>query len=185
LRGIIDSSALTVPQIEELHNFFQAHKGRGIGFRFQPPYGYTADLEIFVTPGGRQEADGVETEFKLYVTYIVADEETEKRIIKPVAGTLFEQDGTTARDTSDFHIYFGAGNTLQNPSTYEVDNATGIVTFDTAPPVGTIIKWSGRFDLPINFETDWFNPNVRPGAVGNASGLPWLEIMPATLGIAY
>ena len=186
-RGVIDTSALTVAQIEKLFNLFEALKGRGVGCRIEPPYGFNKTKEVFAAPGGSQAPDGVNKIFKLYMTSVADTFQTPKRIIKPVAGTLYDMDGNL-RDTSDFKIYIkpsGGADTLQAGSAYSIDNTTGIITFVVAPPAGSTLKWSGRADLPVNFESDWFNPNIRPAEVGSVSGIPFKEILPATLGIAY
>ena len=184
-KGLIDTTKLTTDQIDDLHIFFQARYGKARGFRFQPPYSYSVELEVFAGPGGTQIPNGTLKIFKLYVSYVSGGVSNAKRIVKPVVGTLYNMDGTT-RSVSDFKIYFnsGAGDVLQ-ASGYTIDNTTGIITFTTAPPTGTYIKWSGRFDLPVNFETDHFNPTVQPPRLSQASGLGLLEILPSTLSIAY
>lgn len=65
---------------------------------------------------------------------------------------------------------------------YTVDTKRGTVVFDTAPPVGAILKWSGNFFVWVRFEQDDLpfsldNPNMTNGAV------TMLEVPPPKEGV--
>ena len=59
---------------------------------------------------------------------------------------------------------------------FTVNRETGIITFDTAPLNGRLMKWGGRFDVPVRFESDdSFDGIVSAFSVGGFADLTLLE----------
>ena len=79
--------------------------------------------------------DGSETEYQLYRVYEAGAVTRQRRITRPVAGTV-----TASVD--------GA------PAFLTVDTETGVVTFTVAPALGAEIAASFEFDLPVRFDSD-------------------------------
>lgn len=149
-----------------LLTFIRGGRGSAYGFRFYAPHDHSATLEAFAT------GNGVLTSFPLCLTYPRPGPATHmaggvahpdvRRILKPVVQVakeqnnfqLYDADGTTARvPTVSFKIYFGA---VEQASGWKVDCKTGIVYFTSAPSNGTVIKWTGEFDIPVCFEGNAF-----------------------------
>lgn len=62
---------------------------------------------------------------------------------------------------------------LQSPSSYLLEVLTGVVTFNTAPPTGTVLRWSGMFDVQVRFDIDFLpwslDDKNNDGYVANGS----------------
>lgn len=147
-------------------NFLRGGQGSAVGFRAYLPHDHSATLEAFAT------GDGSTTQFPLYLTYprpgpssLMAGGAAHpdvRRIYKPVVQLakeknsvqLYEADGSTARVPEvSFKIYFGA---VEQTTGWTVDCKTGIVYFTSAPADGTVISWTGVFDVPMCFDGNTF-----------------------------
>lgn len=187
----VNMGLLTPAQRAYLLNIWRSGYGSGYGFRVRVIYDYTATLEAFAV------GDGVETEFQLYKTYgrlgpaanmaEGAAHPDVRAIVKPVVQVaketnsfqLYEADGVNARVHTPFKIFFGAS---EQASGWTVNAKTGIVTFAVAPTNGTVIKWSGEFDVPMAFtgNTIPFKHDVTSSEAQNVS---FRELLPAELGL--
>ncbi|MEQ8307999.1 MAG: DUF2460 domain-containing protein [Hoeflea sp.] len=126
-------------QLSELRSFFYARRGRAYSFRFKDH----GDYEIFNQNIGI--GDGATTEFQLIKSYDPGIYQYDRIITKPEEGSLdpIQVDGTPLVEDSD----------------YEVDYATGMVTFSVAPGVGLSINLPyGRFHVHARFDVDVFDP---------------------------
>lgn len=138
--------------------FFRARKGRAEGFRFKDWSDYRADTSngivmVFV-------AGGVTT-YWLYKRYTSGSTNQERKITKPLTGTVT--------------IY--RNGTLQAGAT--VNYTTGQVT----PTDGSgSLTWSGEFDVPVRFDTDAFkadfvgHDDVSKENLYQITGLPIVEL---------
>lgn len=187
----IDMTLLTATEQAYLINFWRGGYGNAVGFRVRIPYDYFVTLEAFAL--GAVAA----TTFYLYNTYTrpgVTARQDVRRIVKPVNDTpaqltnlggaggsvrLYEADGVTARViTRPFKIYFGD---TEQTTGWTVNNTTGLVTFAVAPPPGTVIKWSGEFDVPMAFLPNSFNQKYDVSS--EVQGLTLREILYSELGV--
>ena len=109
-------------------DFFYARRGRAYGFRFKDWSDY--EMNSIIATG-----NGTQTKFQLYKAYVSGGETYVRPIFKPVNGTFT----------------FFVDNV---PAAASLDNATGVVTFDTAPGVGLSIRALGEFDVPVRFDLD-------------------------------
>lgn len=114
---------------QALLTFFHARAGRLYGFRFKDWSNYQAVAQPQVAAtGGRQ----------LYVNYTSGGYTLQRKITRPVSGT----------------VTLSAGGTL--------DYATGLVTGGSA---GT---WTGEFDVPVRFDADEFSMTLEQVDIGSA-----------------
>ena len=104
--------------------------GQAYGFRFKDWADYQATDALF------GQGDGATRIFQLYIVSVEGAASYSRKIIKPVsAGFTAYVNGTPAAAT--------------------VDTTTGLVTFATVPLVGTVLTWSGAFDVPVRFALDY------------------------------
>jgi uncharacterized protein (TIGR02217 family) len=182
-RGEIDYALMEEPELEDLNEFFRGGFGRGIGFRFAPPYDYRLIDEVQYSADGR-------TSFKIYKTYSrrgssIVDV---KRIVLPVGAGLYMDDAVTPRANT---VVVKVNGVVKPANTYSVNTTTvdatlGEVTWASgqAPATG-IVTVSCEFDLPMMFDMDHFNAAVDETTVSELTGIPIVEIMPAALSIPY
>ena len=146
---------------EELLAFFNARRGRLRGFRFRDWTDYQAEAEVCLQYNDLSTAqgDGIEVEFQLAKLYDDANQAFNpyRRVVKkPV---LESPDPDADPDDSAALVYLdtGSGPVLQdrNPvGDYSLDTSSGKVTFNAPPPLGAVVTWSGRFDVPVRFDAD-------------------------------
>lgn len=191
-RGFIDLALLTEAQQAYLMNFWRGGYGNAVGFRVRVPYDYKVTLEAFGLGTGAQTA------FNLASTYTrpgVTARQDVRRIVKPVNDTpaqltnlggaggsvrLYEADGVTPRIIgTTFRIYFGG---VEQTTGWTINNTTGQVTFSVAPSNGTVIQWSGEFDVPMSFVANSMQQKFDVSS--DVQGLEIEEILYLNLGIA-
>ena len=65
---------------------------------------------------------------------------------------------------------------IPQSSGFSVDDATGVVTFDSAPGVGVAVTAGFKFDVPVRFDTDRLDVDLDAFAAGSAPHVPLVEI---------
>lgn len=143
----------TKSQLDELIKFFFARKGRAIGFRFKDWIDYSAIGENLGV------GNGVTIEFQLKKTYISGCETYERKIIKPVFGTV--------------RIYIDGIEILNG---FSINVTTGIVKFNVAPAVGVLITADFEFDVPVRFNTDKLDINLQSLNSGKIQEIKIVEV---------
>lgn len=131
--------ALGSDEAHALVTFFEARGGRMYGFRFRDPVDWKS-----CAPGAAISAmnqplgigDGETTEFQLLKRYESGGAFAERMIRKPVAGSVVVAVDGVATEA------------------FEVDAATGVVTFDAAPAEDAVLTAGFAFDVPVRFDTD-------------------------------
>lgn len=167
-RYSIATALLTQAQLNNLRAFFRCRDGMGRGFRLKDWSEFWASADgtpqaPIGTPMQFGAGDGVATDFGLYKRYVSAGVTRERRIVKPVSGTVA--------------IY---KNDVLQSSGYSIDYATGIVSFGAAPANGHTLKWTGHFDVPVYFAADWFQVELNDAVSAiSYQNLPMIEIPPA------
>jgi uncharacterized protein (TIGR02217 family) len=123
----------------ELVAFFEARRGRLYGFRFRDPVDCKSCAPS-ASPGAMDQplgaGDGVTTAFQLVKRYASGAGSWDRAILKPVDGSV-----VVAVD--------GAATTA-----FDVDLATGVVAFHTAPAEGAVLTAGFAFDTPVRFDVD-------------------------------
>ena len=149
LRSLDDMAALT--------EFFEARQGRLRGFRFRD----FADFKS-CAPSGEVEptdqrlgtGDGMRRRFSLVKAYGPVVRE----IRKPVAQTV--------RVAVD-----GIG-----VESFALDETSGDVTLETAPPDGAAVTAGFWFDTPVRFDTDRLEVTLESFEAGRMAAVPLKEI---------
>lgn len=181
-RWVIDYELLEPDDRRELKTFFLCRDGCARGFRFKDWDDYWASSNglpdaTIGTPMQFSTGDGVKTVFGLYKRYTSAGVVRERRIVKPVAGGLaYDSRANTVT------IYV---NGVAQASGVSVSSTTGIVTFSAPPANGAALAWTGEFDAPTTFASDWFAPTVGDAVtVGEYTGLELMEVLPVEFDLA-
>lgn len=155
LRSLDDMAALT--------GFFEARRGRLYGFRFRDfadckscaPGAVTGPLDQALGEG-----DGTRVTFQLVKRYGEGEDPLERRIAKPVEGTV--------RVTV-------AGVELE-PEAFEVDVTTGLVTLDAPPGTGAVVTAGFEFDTPVRFDADRIEVTLESFEAGRMAAVPLIEV---------
>lgn len=153
LRSLDDMAALTA--------FFEARRGRLYGFRFRD----FADFRS-CAPGGAVgledqmlgEGDGARRTFQLIKRYGEGDDAVERRIAKPVAGTVV--------------VAVGGVETMA----FEVGAVTGAVTLDEAAGPGVPVTAGFEFDVPVRFDADRIEVTLESFEAGRMAAVPLIEV---------
>ncbi|OJH31550.1 hypothetical protein Wxf_02439 [Wolbachia endosymbiont of Armadillidium vulgare] len=139
-------------QLTELITFFQARKGKAIGFRFKDWSDFTVvNQEIGI-------GDDKKTTFQLIKTYISEKDKHTRTIKKPVHDTI--------------KIYLDGEETEK----YSINHSTGEITFMKPPAKGTIIIASFEFDVPVRFDTDYLNASIDDYGSNSWNNIPLVEV---------
>ncbi|MCC2609052.1 DUF2460 domain-containing protein [Neorhizobium petrolearium] len=146
--------------------FFEARGGQLYGFRFRDPVDWKS-----CGPGESVSAsdqvigtgDGAAAEFQLVKTYADSGGSWIRRIAKPVAGTVVVSVDDIEKPAGSF----------------EVDPATGIVTFvaEHIPMAGAVVRAGFEFDVPVRFDTDRIDVNLAHFDAGRIQTIPLTEIL--------
>ena len=160
-----------VKSVRDLHavlDFFEERRGRLYGFRWKDrlddrsvaPGHAVGPLDQALGIG-----DGVITEFQLFKTYGTSFAPWQRRIEKPVDGTV---------------RVAVAGTELQAGTEFSCDPASGIVTFSpgSIPANGADVTAGFEFDVPVRFDTDFLEIDMAAFEAGEIPAIPLLEIRP-------
>ena len=155
LRSLDDMAALTA--------FFEARQGRLYGFRFRDfadfrscaPSGTIAPLDQSLGVG-----DGVRTTFELSKRYGEGEAAPDRRIHKPVDGTV-----RVAVDGDEV-----------DPSAFEVDLTTGVISLAAPLATGAAATAGFEFDVPVRFDADRIDVTLESFAAGRMAAVPLIEV---------
>ncbi len=154
----------SLDDVETLIAFFEARRGRLHGFRWKD-WSDHRSCAASRTPAALDQiigtGDGVQRVFQLQKTYRSGQEIYVRPVVKPVAGTVLV---AVAQDPKVAGLEF------------EVDAATGLLTFDTPPALGTEISAGFEFDVPVRFDTDHIQTSVASFQAGDVPAVPVVEI---------
>jgi uncharacterized protein (TIGR02217 family) len=134
-------------QLETLIAFFRARKGRARGFRFKDWTDYRATNQLLGIGNGSQTA------FPLVKSYNSGTVQEQRRIFKPVAGTVTVYVNGVAQAGVSVNLQWGR------------------ITLASPPASGAEIRADFEFDLPVRFDTDRLSARLE--GYGHHS---WLEI---------
>lgn len=151
--------------IQALVGFFRARRGAARGFRLRDPFD---DSSAGMTdPSGFADTllgfgDGVRTSFPLVKRYGDGDEAEQRRITRPIAGSVRIGIAGAERLT---------GWALQ---------PAGVIVFESAPAIGAAVTAGFRFEVPVRFQEDQLQVNLAAVAAGEAPTVPLIEIREGT-----
>ncbi|MEL7041750.1 MAG: DUF2460 domain-containing protein [Pseudomonadota bacterium] len=158
-RWDIGSGITNLARLQEVIRFFEARRGPLFGFRFRDP------LDSSSAPAGQPPAfedqvigvgDGAATQFQL-----VKDlEDYARKIEKPVLGS----------------VSIGLGGQPQLTG-WDIDHQTGIVRFETPPPIDAPVTAGFQFDCAVRFENDQIQGVIEAFSAGRVISLTLVELL--------
>lgn len=156
LRSLDDVAALIA--------FFEARAGQMHGFRWKDWADYKSSAPS-LAPSFQDQTigvgDGVTRIFGLRKSYVSGPGRYWRPVAKPVAGTVLA----------------GIGNVEQREGVdFQVDLATGAISFAAAPESGATITAGFEFDVPVRFDTDRIAVSVASFQAGDLPQVPVLEV---------
>lgn len=154
----------SLDDVEALIAFFEARQGQLHGFRWKDWADYKSCPSSRAVAYEDQElglGDGVRRTFRLTKTYVSGGVSYARPITKPVAGS----------------VKVGLQGDHQAEAVhFEVDTATGEVTFGTPPAPGARVTAGFEFDVPVRFDTDRIQVSVASFQAGDLPQVPVLEV---------
>ena len=162
-RYLIGANLRSLDDMSTLTGFFEARRGRLNGFRFRDfadckscaPAAAVGPLDQALGEG-----DGARTVFQIVKRYGDGDNALERRIAKPVEGTV---------RVAINGIELGA-------SSFAVDAATGAVTLEAAPDAGAAVTAGFEFDTPVRFDTDRIEVTLESFDAGRMAAVSLIEV---------
>lgn len=150
--------------LERLIAFFEARQGRIHGFRWKDWSDYksgAAKAEPSFDDQVIGYGDDVTAQIALSKTYRSGEQSYRRPITKPVKGSV--------RIGLD-------GDVQQEGLHFEVDSATGLVTFGHPPNAGVEITAGFEFDVPVRFDTDSIQISLASFQAGEVPSVPVVEL---------
>jgi len=162
-RYLIGSNLRSLDDMAALTAFFEARQGRLYGFRFRDfadfkscaPSQTTTPLDQSLGVG-----DGVRTTFELGKRYGLGDAAPERRIHKPVDGT----------------VVIAVDGVQTEPAAFGTEPTTGVVTFAAPPVIGAVVTAGFEFDVPVRFDADRIDVTLESFAAGRMAAVPLIEV---------
>lgn len=154
----------SLDDVETLIAFFEARRGQLHGFRWKDWSDFkssTASQDVDYRDQVIAQGDDVTFGFQLAKTYHSGPHSYERPIRKPVQGSV--------------QIGLG-GDALVEGVDYEVDLASGVVTFAHPPNQGTEITAGFEFDVPVRFDADSIQTSVASFKAGDLPNVPVIEV---------
>jgi uncharacterized protein (TIGR02217 family) len=153
LRSLADMAALTA--------FFEARRGRLYGFRFRDFADFRSCQPGEATGPADQDlgaGDGSRRSFQLVKRYGEGEDAVQRRICKPVAGTV--RVAVDGLETSAFGV----------------DTTTGLVTLEAAPAAEVRVSAGFEFDVPVRFDADRIEATLESFEAGRMAAIPLIEV---------
>jgi uncharacterized protein (TIGR02217 family) len=158
----------SLAQLAQIVDFFEERRGRLHGFRWRdradhsssPSGGAPTPLDQNLGVG-----DGATASFQLVKIYGASFAPYTRPIAKPVGASL--------------RVAVG-GSEKSRGADFEVDDATGVVTFalSAVPAIGAQVSAGFLFDVPARFDTDFLEIDVSSFEAGEIPRIPIIEIIP-------
>jgi uncharacterized protein (TIGR02217 family) len=133
--------------------FFEERRGRFHSFLWRDGLDHSSNGQQPLGTG-----EGSEREFQLVKQYGAAFDPYLRPITKPVAETV--------------QVFVDGAPT----SAFEVDELTGIVTFDAAPADSAELTASFEFDVPVRFDIDRLDIELTGFDAADAPAIPLIEV---------
>lgn len=159
----IGGAVRTLDELDTLIAFFEARRGKLIGFRFRdlfdckscdPSQMPAADDQVL------EPIEGEPAQFQLVKRYGAGEGAYVRPITKPVAGSVrVAVDGIELASDA-----------------FSVDVTTGIVTLDDAPGEDVAVTAGFLFDTPVRFDLDQLDLSMDGFGAGRALSVPLVEI---------
>lgn len=153
--------------LSQVIEFFEERRGRLHGFRWRDRLDHSSAAPgASVTPLDQVigTGDGETASFALTKTYGSVHAPYQRRIEKPVMGSL----------------RVAVAGVEAVGSAFTLDTTTGIVTFAAGhiPASGQAVTAGFMFDVPVRFDTDYLEVDLSAFAAGAIPKIPLVEIKP-------
>jgi uncharacterized protein (TIGR02217 family) len=162
-RYLIGANLRSLDDMAVLTSFFEARRGRLYGFRFRDFADFKScapGASMSATDQALGQGDGARTQFALTKRYSDVETAVERRIAKPVEGT----------------VRVAVSGIEQPEGTFTVDHITGMVTLGEAPGAGDAVTAGFEFDTPVRFDTDRIEVTLESFAAGRMAAAPLIEV---------
>ncbi|MFZ2030202.1 MAG: DUF2460 domain-containing protein, partial [Vitreimonas sp.] len=159
----VGGAVRTLDDMHALIAFFEARRGRLVGFRFRDPFDCKSCAPSATPAPSDQElgiGDGVKRTFQLIKAYGAGASAYARPIKKPVVGSVRVS---------------VAGSELSSGA-FAVD-ALGLVTLTSAPAGGAHITAGFTFDTTVRFDIDRLDLALDGFGAGHAPSIPLIEIL--------
>lgn len=160
------NAGVGISSLDDIHavtTFFEERRGRLYGFRWKDhadfksclPSAQVSPLDQVIGTG-----DGTGRSFQLVKKYGEGRRAYLRTIAKPVKASV--------------RVAVGGIETTG----FTCDEASGLVTLDTAPAAGDQVTAGFHFDVPVRFDTDQLDINLSQFEAGDIPDIPVVEIRP-------
>ncbi len=156
--------AYGLKDLDQLHSvieFFEARMGQLHGFRYKDFSDFKSCAPLKEISSGDQilgVGNGTQRDFQLVKTYSSGPSNTVREIKKPVEDTV-----VCAWDGRDI-------------ATFSINYASGMITFQSAPPPGQTVTAGFEFDVPVRFEIDTLTVNTSHFEHGSIPDINLIEV---------
>lgn len=155
----------TFASLAQVVAFFEERRGRLYGFRWRDRLDHkscASDANPTATDQVLGAGNGTNKLFQLSKTYGQSFAPYVRTITKPVSGSvLVAVNGVTKTLGAD----------------YTVDLTTGLITFTTAPATAAQVTAGFQFDVPVRFDTDFFDVDYSAFTAGQVPKIPLIEVL--------
>ncbi len=147
----------------QILEFFEERRGRLHGFLWRDGLDYTSSGTKQISADDQQIGigDGTTKQFQLIKTYGGDFDPYERKITKPIAQSVKIKVGANELNNSDFFV----------------DEQTGIITLNSAPANGEIVKAGFEFDVPVRFDIDHLDVELSNFDAANIANIPLVEVL--------
>jgi len=143
--------------------FFEERRGRFHSFLWRDALDHSSNGGDGLPSPTDQElgtGDGAQTQFQLVKRYGASFDPYDRPITKP--------------DTSSVRVALDG---VEVPGTdFVVDELTGVVSFNTAPPIGVIVAAGFEFDVPVRFDLERLDVELSSFDAAEAPSIPLIEV---------
>lgn len=156
----------TFEALSQVVAFFEERRGRLYGFRWRDRLDHSSNASgnaVSPTDQVIGTGDGATATFALCKTYGSLYSPYQRPVTKPVPGSV---------------RVAVAGVEVEEGDAFEIDMATGIVTFLPAhlPAISAAVTAGFLFDVPVRFDTDYLEVDLSAFAAGAIPNIPLVEI---------
>ena len=154
----------SLDDIETLIAFFEARRGQLHGFRWKDWSdfkGTAPSKPLHFRDNVIGVGDGETRVFQLAKVYRSGAETYARPITKPV-------DGSVVAGLDEAELVYRTH--------FDVDHATGLISFNDAPDEGVEVAASFEFDVPVRFDIDRIQTSLASFQAGEAPDVPVVEI---------
>lgn len=154
----------SLDDVASLIDFFEARSGQLYGFRWKDWADYKSCKPSGKIDDGDQvigKGDGATRAYQLVKSYRSGKVTYQRPITKPVAGTVVAAVQNTP---------------MREGVHFEIDLATGVITFNEPPPESVTITAGYEFDVPVRFDIDRITVSVASFRAGQVPDVPVVEV---------